>query len=187
MTIWTAWIRGINVGATRKIPMAALRDACARRGLMHARTHIQSGNLVLASAAGEAEVRALVVAAVAEVGGFDVPVAVLTGDALVAAIGAIPWADALARPTAVHLAFPDGEIGPTGRERLAAWPGPERIAVGERVAYVDYVHGVGRSKLAPAWLDRAAGVPVTARNLNTVLAVAAMVRAGDGPVDRAGG
>jgi len=44
---------------------------------------------------------------------------------------------------------------------------PERFAVVDGVLYVDYVAGIGRSKLTPGLVDRAAGTWTTARNWNT--------------------
>ncbi len=43
-------MRGLNLGAHRRVPMAGLREALARAGHPEARTLGQSGNVVLASA-----------------------------------------------------------------------------------------------------------------------------------------
>jgi uncharacterized protein (DUF1697 family) len=54
-----------------------------------------------------------------------------------------------------------------------------RAADGERIErvgdalWIHYPRGAGRSKLTPALFDRSAGSPVTARNWNTVLELAA--------------
>ena len=67
---------------------------------------------------------------------------------------------------------------PPRKESVAALR--ERCANGERVElagdalWIHYPEGVGRSKLTPALIDRAAGSPVTARNLNTVRKLAEM-------------
>ncbi|MBK8459590.1 MAG: DUF1697 domain-containing protein [Micropruina sp.] len=44
-----ALLRAINLGATRKVPMAELRALASERGLSQVRTHLNSGNLLFAS------------------------------------------------------------------------------------------------------------------------------------------
>lgn len=46
--------------------------------------------------------------------------------------------------------------------------GPERIAPGERCAYLVYPNGIGRSPLTAAFLERQLEVRGTSRNWNTV-------------------
>ena len=49
-----------------------------------------------------------------------------------------------------------------------AIPGPERVKVIGRCAYLVYPDGVGRSKLTTRLLERSLGTTGTARNWNTV-------------------
>ena len=57
MQTFVALMRGINVGSTRKVPMAELRALCAKAGCKHPETYIQSGNLIV-DAEGDAIFRA---------------------------------------------------------------------------------------------------------------------------------
>ncbi len=57
MPTFVALLRGINVGSARKVPMAALRELCVKRGLQRPETYIQSGNLIV-DADGDAEAAA---------------------------------------------------------------------------------------------------------------------------------
>lgn len=50
MQVWTALLRGINVGGHRKIPMAELQGLCTELGWAPVRTYIASGNVVFGSA-----------------------------------------------------------------------------------------------------------------------------------------
>lgn len=43
MTRYVALLRGINIGGTRKLPMAALRTLCADEGVADIATYIQAG------------------------------------------------------------------------------------------------------------------------------------------------
>ncbi len=168
-------IRGINVGGNRRLPMAELRAACAARGLRDVRTYIQSGNVVFGSDEPEAVAAATLADAIRAVGGFDVPVAVRDAAAFSAIVAACPFPDAAERPKSVHLALAAAPISAAAAADLEAWPGPERVRVVNGAVYADYVDGVGTSKLTPAWLDRRAAAPVTARNWATVGAILGMI------------
>ena len=45
-----AFIRGINLGPTKKVPMPALREALGAAGFDDVRTHLNSGNVIVVSA-----------------------------------------------------------------------------------------------------------------------------------------
>jgi len=46
--------------------------------------------------------------------------------------------------------------------------GSERLDLGDRVLFLDYVHGVGVSDLSSKFLERRLGVKGTARNMNSL-------------------
>ena len=50
---YVALLRGINVGGRNPVRMAALRDAMEAAGYEDVRTHLQSGNVLFASAAAK--------------------------------------------------------------------------------------------------------------------------------------
>lgn len=86
-----ALIRGINVGGKNLVPMARLRDVLAARGFADVRTYIQSGNVVLgAHGRSEADVTAVVEAALREDFGVDTVVVTVTADALHTAVSQAP-------------------------------------------------------------------------------------------------
>jgi uncharacterized protein (DUF1697 family) len=67
---------------------------------------------------------------------------------------------------------------PTGAAAaLAAYDGPERLHLDGDHLYVDYGEGVARSKLTPAFLDKALKVAATGRNWNTTNKLLEMARA----------
>ena len=55
--------------------------------------------------------------------------------------------------------------------------GAERVVWDGAHAYAHYPDGIGRSRLTPDVLDRAAGQPGTGRNWRTVLALQGLLRA----------
>lgn len=179
MTRYVALIRGINVGATRKLPMAELRVACGKDGFEGVATYIQSGNIVLTSDASPDAVANRLKRLIADHFKLDVPVIVRTATQWqrYAAGSAFPDAEA-ERPKLLHLCLSVDPLKDGVAEALAARAtAKERIAVKDDTLWVDFGESVGNSKLTPTLLDKAAGSPVTARNWNTVLAINAMLEA----------
>jgi uncharacterized protein (DUF1697 family) len=169
-----ALLRAVNVGG-RTLKMGPLRDACRAEGLGEVRSYLASGNLLLdAKAAGlEARLEALIAARF----GLAVPVLVRTPARWAAYLEANPFPEVAERePARLVLLVSRRPPAPGAVEALRA-----RAADGEVVARcadalaVHYLAGQGRSKLTPAVVDRVVGSPTTARNWNTVLALARLV------------
>jgi uncharacterized protein (DUF1697 family) len=183
--VFVALLRGVNVVGANRCSMDALRGACEARGFRAVRTWVNSGNLVFEGRGTPRAVEARIEDAIRADLGLEVPVIVRT---------AARWAGYLKVPRALSVAArssPDRVLlglskAPPREGALAALR--ERAAAGERIAvngdavWVHYPEGVGRSKITPALLDRAVGSPVTARNWNTVRALA---RLADSDVARA--
>ena len=165
-------LRAVNVGGNARVPMGELRAALtAYTALAGVETYIQSGNLICETPpdadAACAEVRAVIVREF----GVDTPV-ILRGHAeLAASLRASPFGDPPAdAETRVHAMFLAGPARGEAIETLAP-----RLGEGERLAMVGndlWIHygagGAARTKLTRTVLDRALGVPGTARNLRTV-------------------
>jgi uncharacterized protein (DUF1697 family) len=179
MTRLIALIRGINVGSTRKLPMAELRAACADEGLGTVQTYIQSGNVVLDQ--GEAaEVEAALARLIHARFGLDVPVVVRTTARWDRLIATCPFPDeAKASPKLLHLLAckepPKADAIETLRER--ARHGEKIAAWGDHDIALHFTDGVADSKLAPTLIDRLVGSPATGRNWNTLLKLREMAAA----------
>lgn len=176
---YVALIRGINVGATRKLPMAELRSACGEAGLEDVATYIQSGNIVLSSDLAADAVAKRLEGLIAERIKLDVPVIVRSAAQWQHYAAGSPFPDAeVERPRLLHIC---PSVAPAKPEAIAMLESrasaKERIAIKDAVLWVDFGESVGTSKLTPTLLDKAAGSPVTARNWNTVLKLAEMVAA----------
>lgn len=175
-----ALIRGINVGSTRKLPMAELRAACAEEGLGEVRTYIQSGNIVLDhgnAPAVEAALSKLIHARFK----LDVPVVVRTATQWDRLIETCPFPDeAEQAPKALHLLAckqpPKADAVEALKER--AKHGEKIAAWGDHDIALHFTHGVAESKLTPALIDKLVGSPATGRNWNTLLKLQEMAREG---------
>ncbi|HEY6868931.1 MAG TPA: DUF1697 domain-containing protein [Novosphingobium sp.] len=169
MTRYIAFFGSINVGSNR-LTMADLRHAFAREGFEHVETVVASGNVLFEFAArpsaGLEELFAFMMA-----DRFDITsyVAVRSGPELAEAVAANPFP--AGDEAKVHVLFLSGEPDPAALARLVADHaprGPERIVAGRRVLYIDYVDGVGRSRLTNAFIERRLGLRGTARNLRSL-------------------
>lgn len=79
MPTYVAFLRAINLGATRKFPKAAIVRATEAAGGRDVQTHINTGNVRLTHGARSVgKVRDALQAAYAEEAGFDVPTIVFT-------------------------------------------------------------------------------------------------------------
>jgi uncharacterized protein (DUF1697 family) len=167
-------LRAVNIGPSLRVTAADLRGAATDVGLGSARTLLNSGNLVATSGTsgvvGPDDAARLVQERLTERLGRAVAAVGLSAERLEAIALANPF-PAAARDDPAHLQVhvPFGAVDETGVARLdLANAGREMLATAAGVLYVHYADGIGRSKLSPAVIDRAVGVPTTARNWNTI-------------------
>jgi uncharacterized protein (DUF1697 family) len=167
MNTFIALFRGINVGGNNVIRMAELKTLLTDIGYTDVRTYIQSGNVVFKSSEKHtASMEEKICACVKEHAGFAPNVFVLTEDELELMISANPF------PTddgkALHFYILKTPAGSADLEKLETLKlGDEAFKLSNEVFYLHAPSGIGRSKLA-AGAERALGVPVTARNWNTI-------------------
>lgn len=159
-------IARVNVGKNR-ISMAELREFMEREGFANVETVVASGNVLFdhddRPSAGIAEKLGHLIAGHF---GFDTFAVVLTQGELSAVIDADPFAGE-GDDKLVHTHFLEGDLDPIAFNAMVAayqGRGPERIVAGKGVIHVDYVEGVGKSRLTPAFIERRLGVEHTARN-----------------------
>lgn len=175
---YVALLRGINVGGRNVLRMAELRSLLEASGLADVRTYIQSGNVVFHSdEADPAGIARTVAGAVEAEHGFAPEVMVLRADEMAAAVAGVPWPDVEVASKALHLWFLAEPPADPDLAGLAAVAGPtERFELVGRVFYLHAPDGIGRSKLAER-VERALGVPGTARNGRTVAKVLDLIEA----------
>jgi uncharacterized protein (DUF1697 family) len=145
--------------------METLRELLESLGYRNVRSYIQSGNIVLDS---ETEPGAEIGDQVQKRAGFRPQVLVLEERAFLEAAETNPWPGAEGKK--IHLWFSGDTPNPDFDriERLRA--DSEEFHLAGNVCYLHAPEGIGRSRLA-AKLEACLGVPVTARNLNTVEAI----------------
>ena len=175
MTVYIILFRG--VGGATQLPTKPLREALMAAGFKDVATYINSGNAVLSSRKGAESVVAEIEKIAKKEFGFDKAVYAVTKAEWNELIENNPFPEAAAVPKFLHAAVLDGKPDAEKVEALRAFAkSGERIAVVGNVAYLHTPDGFGTSKLAVKF-DKGIGVPNTARNWNTVLALAKMADA----------
>jgi uncharacterized protein (DUF1697 family) len=163
-----ALLRGVNVGGSRRVPMAELRELLTGLGHEDVATYLQSGNVVLTSDLAPERLERELETAIVEGMGVDPLVVVRTRDELADVVDGNPLGE-VAEPRRFQVSFlsaaPDPEVV---RALEAADVAPERVAVRGREIYAWHPDGVQSSPLAKLLTDRKLGVTATARNWNTV-------------------
>jgi uncharacterized protein (DUF1697 family) len=170
-----ALIRGINVGRAKRVAMADLRALVEGLGYSNVRTLLNSGNVVYTSpgvAPGDSAAR--IEQALATELGVSARVTVLASAELAAAVAENPLLEVADDPTRLLVSV---FRHPADRSKLESllkqdWA-PERLALGERVAYLWCAGGILESRVAEA-VGRALGDGVTSRNWATVMKLHAL-------------
>ena len=175
MTVYIILFRG--VGGATQLPTKPLREALTKAGFKDVATYINSGNAVLSSRKGAASITAEIARIAKKEFGFDKAIHVVTREEWADLIANNPFPDAVAIPKFLHAAVLADRPEKGKVEALRAFAkGGERIEVVGKVAYLHTPEGFGTSKLAEKF-DKGIGVPNTARNWNTVVALARMADA----------
>jgi uncharacterized protein (DUF1697 family) len=164
MTRYAALLRAVNVGGLT-VRMTDLKALCEAAGFSDVRTYIASGNVVFDSDQPPARIKEAIEAGLKDLVGKPVPLFLRTGPELAAVAAANPFADA--NPSRVMAVFLDATPSPAALAEKVMHQTIEQIAPGDRVVYVHYPDGMGRSKLKVRALE-----PGTARNMNTVAKLA---------------
>jgi uncharacterized protein (DUF1697 family) len=177
MATFVALLRGINVGANKRIAMADLRELLTGLGFTDVRTLLQSGNAVFATRNTLPETLAgRITGAINEQLGLDVGCLVRKGDELQTVIEANPLGDVATNGSKLMALFlskqPDPKLLKAHDPRSLA---PEEIRLGDRVIYQWCPDGVLAAPAVGGFAEKYLDVTVTGRNWNTVTKLAALL------------
>ncbi|HET9552744.1 MAG TPA: DUF1697 domain-containing protein [Anaeromyxobacteraceae bacterium] len=169
MTRYALLLRGVNVGKGNVLPMAALRAMLEELGCAGVKTYVQSGNAVLATARGAAELTKAIEAALERYMGRPIDTTLRTQAELAAIVAANPFAEVATDPARLCVTFlsrppTEAELAPLRAGHFE----PELFRVKGREIYTWYPDGQGGSKLAAALGKLKVRGAVTTRNWNTV-------------------
>ena len=175
---WVALLRGVNLGARNKVPMAELRDLVAGLGAEDVTTYVQSGNVVFRSSGTRDDLVAAIETEISRRLGLDVTVVLRTGAEIANLVAANPFAEDEPDESKLHVTF---LAKPPERARVAALEqkrfDPDDFRVTAAAVYLHCPQGYGRSKLSNAFFEKQLAVSATTRNWRTVTALAERARA----------
>lgn len=166
--IWIGLIRAIGGATHAKLSMAQLRAACETAGFREVRTVLATGNVLFRSPLPEAEIQRHLDGIMAA---HDLSNAVFLRrpSDLRRVQSENPFPDAAAeRPSRLLVMFLSHPPLAVADGLPEGYPGPERLRLIGREAFIDYPETIGQSKLTPARLERHFGQPGTTRNWNTI-------------------
>jgi uncharacterized protein (DUF1697 family) len=170
MARYVALLRGVNLGAKRRVPMAELRALLEERGYDDVRTLLQSGNVGLTSGKSAKAVREELEAAIAERFGVETDVVLRTRAELEVLVAANPLGETADDPKRLQVWFLSGKPKAAAAKALAAEDvAPEALVVAGKEIHVWHADGIQRSPASKAIERAELGVIGTARNWNTVV------------------
>lgn len=161
-------LRGVNVGGASSLRMADFAAVLQKAGGKSVKTYIQSGNAVFRAASkSPAELSRRIASRLLQAHGMKTQVLVLPLRELEKTLSQNPFSQAEREPRALHLFFLAAAPRQPDLSPLEKARGPkERFALKGKTLYLLAPDGIGRSKLAGR-VERALGVPATARNWRT--------------------
>ena len=177
MSKYVALFRGINVGGKNILPMKDLVGLLDSIGCEKVRTYIQSGNVVFQFRGNKTKKIAEEIGSIIlKSHGFEPKVHLMTIDELSDAVDNNPFKKVEGK--SLHFFFLTSAPAKPNMDDLTKLKSEsEKFKLHKNIFYLYAPDGIGRSKLA-AKVEKALGVPATARNWNTVSKLMAMVHQG---------
>ena len=163
---WVALLRGVNLGARNKVPMAQLRPLLEDAGYGKVRTYIASGNVLLDGPAARQSLASDLERLVADAFGVMTAVILRKPRELAATVEAHPFD----RTGDTHVAFLARRPAASAAARLEPFA-DEAVLLGAEL-HLQLPHGVHGSRLSNARIESLLGVQATLRNWRTVVALA---------------
>jgi uncharacterized protein (DUF1697 family) len=163
---WVALLRGVNLGARNKVPMAQLRTLLEDAGYGDVRTYIASGNVLLDGPTAGKKLAADLEHLILDTFGVTTAVILRKPRELAATVEAHPFPST----SDTHVAFlakRPATAAAAGLEDFAA----DAVLVGADL-YLRLPRGVHGARLSNARIESLLGVPSTLRNWRTVVALA---------------
>jgi uncharacterized protein (DUF1697 family) len=157
-----ALLRGINLGAKRRVPMADLRTLMEELGYTDVTTVLQSGNVVFTGPKKDA--RGKLREALHDRFGFEIDVVLRTAEELQKIADHDPFANEADDPKRSFVIFTEGKVSPPADEDWS----PDRLHVNGSELYAWCPNGMQGSKLMKALGKPGIADTVTFRNMATV-------------------
>jgi uncharacterized protein (DUF1697 family) len=172
MTTHLAFLRAINLGKNRRLPMPQLKEVLTATGFTGVETHLATGNVrVESTKRSRATVEKEIERALSSTVGFEVPTIVLSPKEL-----SEVYDEALALDVSAqrkYLTFLKGDFAPDVTAELDGWAAPgEGAKVLGRAVYWWIDHPNQDAKMSNARVERLVGTVGTTRDLKVIATLA---------------
>ena len=175
---YAALLRGINVGKSVQVPMAALKNLFEGLGLSFVATYLNSGNVIFESKRESSYLRELIEGALEKAFGQRIPTLVKTSSEMISIADSIPakWGNNAAEQTYVAYLFKEA-----ARPEII-----DELPVKKEYMTIFYAHecvvwNIKRENYNRSHITKIVGHPsyglMTTRNVNTARKLADLVRA----------
>jgi uncharacterized protein (DUF1697 family) len=177
MTTYIAFLRGINVGGQKKIPMSQLKTMLESLGFSEVSTYIQSGNIVLKSSVSlPPKVSEIIREGIVKDFGFGVPVLVTSLPELDEIINGCPFEEPYTLETkkwyyVLLLEPPSNKLAYALRQE--EFPN-EHFVISEKCVYLRCGQGHGQTKCNNNFFEKKLKVTATTRNHRTMMTLLEM-------------
>ena len=155
-----ALLRGVNVGASTRVPMAHLRSMVEALGGSDVVTYVNSGTVAYSVPQATGDLARRIHSEL----GVRTSVVIVDAAKLDLIIAEMPFTSA--DHAKLGVVFMDS-VPESAEDPPDA--GPDRVVLGKHAAYLDVPNGFGRAKFNPAWFKRHLPPESTTRNWRTVL------------------
>ncbi|WP_452221305.1 DUF1697 domain-containing protein [Lacinutrix salivirga] len=177
-TTYVLFLRGINVGAHHKVPMAILKKELESLELKDVITILNSGNVIFkTSETNTTELESLIANHLETVFGFAIPVLVRTAKAIVNLLQNSPFKDyEITKDTRFYVSFLAGPTNTQVKTTLQLpWKSKDSSfkLVENRINTIAWILDVSKYKTPKAmqFLEQHFGKNITTRNWNTLLKI----------------
>jgi uncharacterized protein (DUF1697 family) len=171
---YVALLRGINLGAKRRIAMADLRACLTNLGLQDVSTLLQSGNALFTSDDPAGQLAERIEAGLQQEFGMTIRCGLRSGPEIAAVVENDPLADVAINGSRYMTIFLSAAPDPEAlAEHDPVALDPENIRLGDRVIYQWCPNGLMEAPAVGAFVDKHLGVWTTVRNWNTTTKLAA--------------
>ena len=176
MSTLIALLRGINLGPSRRLAMADLRELLTEAGFEDVRTLLQSGNVVLSTSKKPQPAATAIEEAIEARTEMEVDVIARTAAELEKIVAADPFADVRDDGARQFVTFLSAKPNAAARKLLDDDFAPDRLVIAGREIYTWCPDGMRDSRLMKLLSGRKIAPIATVRNWNTVTKLAEMAR-----------
>ncbi|MFB9758893.1 DUF1697 domain-containing protein [Ectobacillus funiculus] len=176
MTIYIAFLRGINVGGKKIIKMEKLKDIFKSLYFQNVKTYIQSGNVIFDSTEESADILYKIETELENVLGYKVTSIIRTADELEEIIKQNPFS-ASEDVEKQYVTFLHREPTVEAGDRLMSYKNDvDDFCVTHREVFLLCGKGYGKTKFSNHFLESKLDVLATTRNWKTVNKILNMIR-----------